>query len=107
MNALEFSNIEDRSGVGDWLTAGFLENFYSCVSDELYNDQHIRDCLMNAMNYSRICASQIGAQGVFHSQKALEELKNLHSIKIKNPLSYFNVGEIDETENCGGCYKHK
>lgn len=107
MNALEFSNIEDRSGVGDWLTAGFLENFYSCVSDELYNDQHIRDCLMDAMNYSQICASQIGAQGVFHSQKALEELKNLHSIKINKPLPYIDVGEFDEKGDCVGCYKHK
>lgn len=106
MSALEFSNIEDQSGMGDWLTAGFLEDFYSCVTDGLYSDRHIRDCLMNAMNYSRICASQIGAQGVFHSQKALEELKNLHAIKIKNSLPYINVGKIDETEDCVGCYKH-
>lgn len=107
VNALEFADIEDRSGVGDWLTAGFLEKFFSCVSDEVYSEQHINRCLLYAMSYSQICASQIGAQGVFHSRKSLEELKNLHSIKIKNPLPYIDVGELVETGDCVGCYQHK
>lgn len=107
LRALEFSNIEDRSGVGDWLTAGFLENFYSHVSDELYSDEHIRACLEEAMNYSRICASQIGAQGVFHSEQALENLRELHTIAIKNPLPYFNIAQVYGTRDCVGCYKPK
>lgn len=107
LRALEFSDIEDWSGVGDWLTAGFLENFYSCVPDEMYSDEHIRACLVEAMNYSHICASQIGAQGVFHSEQALEKLRKLHTIAIEHPLSYLNVEQVDGMRNCVGCYKRK
>lgn len=72
--------IVDSSGAGDWLTAGFLSELLKeqCTYlEQLYEQQKILKMLDCGMQYSQLCCSAIGAQGVFYSSKFAKEFKLL------------------------------
>lgn len=81
---LEFSEIKDTSGAGDWLTAGFLHYWYKerfeLDVEEIYN------ALEQALNLSAIASMAKGAQGAFYDKELLDTLKETYDFKLDKPL---------------------
>ncbi len=68
IEADNIENIIDTSGAGDWLTAGFINNFikeYPKVTNDI-NASDVISALRSAQSLSKICCSSIGALGHFY-----------------------------------------
>lgn len=97
---IEFRDIRDTSGAGDWLTAGFLHYW----SQEKFKISEIvlYNILKCSLNLSEISSMTKGAQGAFYDKKVLERLKREYKVKLVTPLE--QCEEFIKGKNyCGFC----
>ena len=88
---IEFMQIKDTSGAGDWLTAGFL-HFWSQAGYSLDKDV-IFDILKRALDLSAICSRIEGAQGAFYDRELFDCLKEKYHIVLRDKM----IMKIPET----------
>lgn len=101
---IEFNNIVDTSGAGDWLTAGFLhywdEKKFTLSKEIIYNT------LKKALRLSEIACMAQGAQGAFYNKTILQILKREYQVNLENPLKQ-SIGDIRDKEHCDFCLSEK
>lgn len=94
-----FNRMQDTSGAGDWLTAGFLHywnrNGFELCEEVLY------DSIENGLKLSEIASMTKGAQGAFYNKEVFELLKSKYDIKLNTPLKQYD-GYI-ERPYCNFC----
>lgn len=97
---IEFKNIIDTSGAGDWLTAGFL-HYWNKVKFNL-SEVEIYEALKQSLKLSEIASMAQGAQGVFFNKEALEILNCQYDVKLETPLEKKDIC-IEGHEYCEFC----
>lgn len=76
MDAVPTDKLKDSSGAGDWLTASFLNCFFSWnkYTGQFQNCDYIRLCLRKAMDIAAMSCGYIGAQGALRDEKIFQEM---------------------------------
>lgn len=97
---IDFNDIKDTSGAGDWLTAGFL-HYWSQEKFKL-SKRMIYNTLRQSLKLSEIASMTQGAQGVFYDKEVLEVLKREYEVRLMTPLEQC-MGHIEEKKYCDFC----
>lgn len=103
MKSYEADGKRDSSGAGDWLTATFL--YYFIPQLETYQKDFpfhaVWDSLLKAVKMSAFACKEVGAQGLMHSKRGIEEVNQSFDLNLY-PTNLHNEKREDDLY-CGKC----
>lgn len=82
----DYAEGKDSSGAGDWLTAIFLDCFLPQIENggSAFDYDIICDSLRCAMKVAALSCKEVGAQGILHSGKRINELGRIIGVTLKD-----------------------